>query len=83
MTNPDTVGDMTWYQAQSTEYETLGLKTFEYTDRKDYDVENDIDTENNFFVNTQNQCQYYTEEQFSNTVKVRLILRNSLTQCAA
>ncbi|KAL7373405.1 hypothetical protein ABVT39_006045 [Epinephelus coioides] len=33
------------------------------------DIENDIDPENNFFHNIKNNCYYYTEEQFNNTIK--------------
>ena len=40
-------GNMMLHQAQITEYETLGLKTFEYTEHRDYDIENDIDPEDN------------------------------------
>ncbi|KAL7382736.1 hypothetical protein ABVT39_027076 [Epinephelus coioides] len=74
MSSPDInqsfpTGNMMLHQAQITEYETLGLKTFEYTEHRDYDIENDIDPENNFFINTQSQCEYYTEEQFSNKFK--------------
>lgn len=44
------------------EYEKLGLKTFEYTEHKVQDMENDIDPENNLYNSTRNHCEYYTED---------------------
>ena len=58
-------GDTDQRQELKYEYETLGLKTFEFTEHKGYDMENNIDPENNFYINTQSQCEYYTEEQFN------------------
>ena len=54
----------------STEYEKLDLKCFEYTEHKPQDIENDIDPENNFYINTHSHCEYYTEEQFRKSVKM-------------
>lgn len=54
------------YEEQPTrimEYEKLGLKTFEFTEHKLQDMENDIDPENNFYNSTHNHCEYYTEYQ--------------------
>ena len=52
-----------------TEYEDLELNPFQYTEHHPQDIENDIDPENNFFPNIKNNCYYYTEEQFNNTIK--------------
>lgn len=51
---------------QITEYKKLGLKTFEYTEHKLQDMDNDIDPENNFI---NNNCCYYTDDQFNMKVK--------------
>nr|XP_055059783.1 uncharacterized protein LOC129443303 [Misgurnus anguillicaudatus] len=63
----DCVSD--YSQNQYCKYENLNLKTFNHTDYKMYDIENDIDPENHFYntVNI-NCCEYYTEEQFNKNV---------------
>ena len=56
-------------QALITEYEELGLNTFDFTEHKGYDIENNIDPVNNFLINyTQRNCEYYTVEQFNKNV---------------
>nr|XP_049607049.1 uncharacterized protein LOC125987031 [Syngnathus scovelli] len=56
-------------QALIAENEELDLKTFDYTDHKGFDIENNIDPVNNFFINyNQTNCKYYTVEQFSENV---------------
>ena len=44
-------------------HESLGLKTFEYTEHKMHDMDSEIDPENNFFNTINNHCEYYTQEQ--------------------
>lgn len=51
------------------EYEHLELNTFQYTEHHSQDMENDIDPENNFFANINNNCNYYTDEQFNRSIK--------------
>ena len=60
MTSPDRSKN----EGLSKNYETLGLKMFEYTEHKMHDMDNDIDPENNFYNTTNNHCEYYTEDQF-------------------
>ena len=45
----------------------LELNTFK--DTTSHRTLNDIDPENNFFVNTSNNCHYYTDEQYNSTFK--------------
>lgn len=72
MTSPDAshLSPFSQQQALITEYETVGLKTFEFTEHKEDGMENDIDPENNFYINTQSHCEYYTEEQFNRNFKM-------------
>ncbi|XP_013856520.1 uncharacterized protein LOC106512449, partial [Austrofundulus limnaeus] len=44
------------------------LKTFDYTEYKSQDKENDLDPENNFFYNIGNNCCYYSTQQYNLTV---------------
>ena len=48
----------------------MEFKTFEYTEHKLQDMENEIDPENTFYNSSHNQCEYYTEEQFKMNVKM-------------
>lgn len=43
------------------------LETFAYTEHGIQDIENDIDPENNLFHNINNNCSYYTEDEFNVT----------------
>lgn len=52
------------------DHDKMGLKTFEYTEHKPQDIENDIDPDNNFLNNINNNCCYYSDEQFNATVKI-------------
>lgn len=54
----------------SVKYEQLNLETFRYTEHKPQDIENDIDPDNNFYIGTHNQCEYYTVEQFKKYIKM-------------
>lgn len=51
------------------EYNDLEINTFQYTEHHSQDIENDIDPENNFFLNINNNCYYYTDDQFNSTIK--------------
>lgn len=52
-------------------YENFNFKTFNHTDHKMYEIENNIDLENHFFNNVNNNCcEYYTEEEFNRTVEM-------------
>jgi len=51
------------------EYEHLELNTLQYTEHHSQDMENDINPVNNFFANINNNCQYYTDEQFNSSIK--------------
>lgn len=51
------------------EYGKNGLETFDYDEHKSQDIENDIDPENNFFININNNCCYYTEDQYNRSFK--------------
>lgn len=51
------------------DHEDLELHTFEHNNFNSHDIENDIDLENIFFHSINNNCLYYTDEQFNNTVK--------------
>lgn len=52
------------------DHERLELRTFNYTEHKLQEMENEIDPENNFFHNIQINCEYYTDEQFNVKVKM-------------
>ena len=47
----------------------LELNTFQYTDHNLLDIENDIDPDNNFFSNINDNCCYYTDEQYNQNIK--------------
>ena len=72
--NLSPTGDIDQQQELIPEYETLGLKTFVFTEHKGCDMENDIDPENNFYIDTQSHCEYYTEEQFNRNLKTNGII---------
>ena len=46
-------------------HEQLHLRTSEYTDHHTHDFELDIDPDNNFLFNINENCHYYTSEQFN------------------
>ncbi len=50
-------------------YDQLELKNFEYTDHNIHDLENDIDLDNNFFSAINNNCCYYTNDQYNQKIK--------------
>ena len=47
------------------EYEHAHLRTSEYTDHHIHDFEQEIDPDNNFLFNINENCHYYTSEQFN------------------
>ena len=51
------------------DYESLGLKMFEYREHKLHDMDSDIDPENHFYNNINNQCEYYTEAQIKGNMQ--------------
>ena len=51
------------------DHNNMELKTFQYTDHNLRDIENDIDPDNNFFSNINDNCCYYTDEQYNQTIK--------------
>lgn len=51
------------------EYEHLELNTLQYTEHHEQDMENDVDPVNNFFASINNNCHYYTDEQFNSSIK--------------
>lgn len=51
------------------DYEKIEQFSSEYTGFRLQDVEYSIDPDNNFFSSTSNNCLYYTEDQFNNSIK--------------
>lgn len=51
------------------EHDELELRPCEYTEHKTLDIENDIDPDNHFFHNINDNCQYYTDEQYNQSIK--------------
>ena len=45
------------------------LKTFDYIDYNSQDLEKDIDPDNNFFDTINNNCRYYTDDQYNKMIK--------------
>lgn len=51
------------------EHDELELRPCEYTEHKTLDIENDIDPDNHFFHNINDNCQYYADEQYNQSIK--------------
>ena len=68
-TYSSTYGDNNLVTQRISEYDQLELKTFEYTDHNLQDLEHDIDPDNNFFSTINNNCCYYTDDQFNQNTK--------------
>lgn len=49
-----------------TSAQELSLKTFDYTEHRPHNIEQDLDPDHFFFNNIISQCNYFTEEQFKN-----------------
>ncbi len=81
-TQKDCVNDL---QSLYSKYEILNLRTFDHTEHKLYETENYIDPENHFYNNTDNNCEYYTDDQFDCHVKMEgalsIIHFNSRSLC--
>ena len=45
-------------------YEHYNFKTFKHTEHKMYEIDCEIDPENNYYTSIANDCEYYTEDQF-------------------
>ncbi len=54
------------------EYENLNFKTFDYTEHKLHEIENDTELENHFYNNINNNCEYHTDEQFNSNVNMEV-----------
>jgi hypothetical protein len=59
----DNVGEVCEYNLYS-KYEHLNFANFDHTEHKMYEVCNEIDPENHFYNNINNNCEYYSDEQF-------------------
>ena len=46
----------------------LELRTFEFTEHNAQDLEQNIDPDNNFFYSINNNCTYYSDEQFNQSI---------------
>ncbi len=68
------------------EFQQTELNTFKYTAYKQQDIGNDIDLENNSFLNINNDCHYYADEQYNSTFttenKISIIHFNSRSMYA-
>ena len=69
-THSSTTGDNRDIIQRIADHEKLELRTFQYTDHNLLDLEHDIDPDNNFFSNINNNCCYYTAEQYNQTIKM-------------
>ena len=76
-THSSTTGDNRDIIQRIADHEKLELRTFQYTDHNLLDLEHDIDPDNNFFSNINNNCCYYTAEQYNQTIKRDSKLSNS------
>ena len=68
-THSSTSGGVTQLSQRIADYDQLELKSGEYTEYKSLDIENDIDPDNNFFSNIIDNCYYYTQEQYNQSIK--------------
>lgn len=77
MTQPDELNSTTNAMTDNnySNYESLQFESFDYTEYKSYDMQNDLDPENNFYTKVQNDCNYYTESQF----EAHLFTKDSLS----
>ncbi|KAL7396416.1 hypothetical protein ABVT39_005480, partial [Epinephelus coioides] len=51
-------------------YLDFNYETFEYSGKRTHDMDCDFDPETHFFHTMQNECRYYTEQQFNVNVKM-------------
>ncbi len=59
-------------------YEHMNLRTYDHTEHKTYEIENDIDP--NYYNNINCNCEYYTDEQFKINVTMDGSVSNSFQQ---
>ena len=69
LTYSSTSGDIKQLMQRIMDNDKLELKSCEYTDHKSLDIENDIDPDNFFFSNINDNCYYYTENQYNQSIK--------------
>lgn len=50
------------------QYDRVEMETAQYTDYHTHDLEHDIDPENNFLLEVNENCRYYTDVQFNQTI---------------
>lgn len=50
------------------DYEHLELKSFDYTEHNAQDLEDEIDPDNMFFSSINISCNYFTEDDFNNSI---------------
>ena len=63
------IGDNTNIMQRIIDCNNLELQSLEYTDHNSYDMENDLDPDNNFFATINDNCRYYTDEQYNQIIK--------------
>ena len=68
-THSSTTGDNRDIIQRIADHEKLELRTFQYTDHNLLDLEHDIDPDNNFFSNINDNCCYYSAEQYNQTIQ--------------
>lgn len=56
-------------ESDNDESEGWNLKTFKFTDHNLHGFEQDLDPENNFLNNINNNCCYYSDDQFNMNIK--------------
>ena len=51
----------------------LELQPLEYTDHNYYDMEDELDPDNNFFATINNNCRYYTAVYVTNKLNYKVV----------
>lgn len=54
----------------ATHAEKTNFKTFNYAEHNMHDPESNIDPDTHFYNNTNNTCEYYTDDQFNVNIKM-------------
>ncbi len=68
-THSSAFGDTSNVTERISEHENQELQTFQYTEHSVQHIEHDTDPDNNFFNSVNNNCCYYTEEQYGHVNK--------------
>ena len=68
-THSSTTGENRDIIQRIADHEKLKLRTFQYTDHNVLGLEHDIDQDNNFFSNINDNCCYYSAEQYNQTIQ--------------